>query len=55
MTGNIPMAESEPLLRLWRWLHLRRNMRSVLAPLEPKKDEHLHRVLTIELMVRGLL
>lgn len=53
MVGNIALADSPGLLRLWRYLHARRNSASVLSDQRP--DALLLRCLTKELIARGLL
>lgn len=53
--SNIALADSVPLLRLWRWLHARRRMRSVLAGNRYDPDALLLRRLSRELVARGLL
>ena len=55
MDGNIALADSAPLLRLWRWLHALRNNSSVLADPIANPDARLLRRLTAELVARGLL
>jgi len=55
MLRDIALADSAYLLRLWRYLHARRNLASVLAPRAPHPDASLLRRLTVELIQRGLL
>jgi hypothetical protein len=55
MTREIPLADSALLLRLWRYLHARRNQSSVLADSGANPDAVLLRRLTAELCKRGLL